>query len=153
MYSWFEPNPPGIAWAGVCVNTCDLPVLRHLPGWGFLGIWEEELCSGQFDGGVVCPWHDLCHSSRSFCPAAIIEHVRDGSVVRALLLPDYYLVTVMLSGIKVSSYAGLRGGSWKCSVLGGLHTYHFFLVWAINIDWSTLNFAVVQFYLDQIRLF
>ncbi|OXB61955.1 UNVERIFIED_CONTAM: hypothetical protein H355_002837, partial [Colinus virginianus] len=32
---------------------------------------------------------------------AIIEHVRDGSVVRALLLPDYYLVTVMLSGIKV----------------------------------------------------
>ncbi|TNM91375.1 hypothetical protein fugu_019755 [Takifugu bimaculatus] len=31
---------------------------------------------------------------------AIIEHVRDGSVVRALLLPDYYLVTVMLSGIK-----------------------------------------------------
>lgn len=36
-----------------------------------------------------------------FCSAAIIEHVRDGSVVRALLLPDYYLVTVMLSGIKV----------------------------------------------------
>uniref|UniRef100_A0A6D2XFT8 Staphylococcal nuclease domain-containing protein n=1 Tax=Takifugu rubripes TaxID=31033 RepID=A0A6D2XFT8_TAKRU len=31
---------------------------------------------------------------------AIIEHVRDGSVVRALLLPDYYLVTVMLSGVK-----------------------------------------------------
>uniref|UniRef100_A0A8C4STL7 Staphylococcal nuclease domain-containing protein n=1 Tax=Erpetoichthys calabaricus TaxID=27687 RepID=A0A8C4STL7_ERPCA len=31
---------------------------------------------------------------------AIIEHVRDGSIVRALLLPDYYLVTVMLSGIK-----------------------------------------------------
>lgn len=38
--------------------------------------------------------------------AAIIEHVRDGSVVRALLLPDYYLVTVMLSGIKV------RFGCW-----------------------------------------
>lgn len=36
-----------------------------------------------------------------FCHVAIIEHVRDGSVVRALLLPDYYLVTVMLSGIKV----------------------------------------------------
>lgn len=34
-------------------------------------------------------------------PSAIIEHVRDGSVVRALLLPDYYLVTVMLSGVKV----------------------------------------------------
>lgn len=36
--------------------------------------------------------------------SAIIEHVRDGSVVRALLLPDYYLVTVMLSGVKVSLF-------------------------------------------------
>uniref|UniRef100_A0A8C5HCW8 Staphylococcal nuclease domain-containing protein n=1 Tax=Gouania willdenowi TaxID=441366 RepID=A0A8C5HCW8_GOUWI len=35
---------------------------------------------------------------------AIIEHVRDGSVVRALLLPDYYLVTVMLSGVKCPSF-------------------------------------------------
>lgn len=41
------------------------------------------------------------HSPASF--PAIIEHVRDGSVVRALLLPDYYLVTVMLSGIKVKT--------------------------------------------------
>ncbi|XP_019466483.1 staphylococcal nuclease domain-containing protein 1 [Meleagris gallopavo] len=42
---------------------------------------------------------------------AIIEHVRDGSVVRALLLPDYYLVTVMLSGIKVRFGCVLgRGG-------------------------------------------
>lgn len=35
---------------------------------------------------------------------AIIEHVRDGCTVRALLLPNYYLVTVMLSGVKVSLY-------------------------------------------------
>nr|AAH63211.1 staphylococcal nuclease domain containing 1 [Xenopus tropicalis] len=35
---------------------------------------------------------------------AIIEHVRDGSVVRALLLPDCYLVTVMLSGIKCPTF-------------------------------------------------
>ncbi|XP_033881959.1 staphylococcal nuclease domain-containing protein 1 [Acipenser ruthenus] len=35
---------------------------------------------------------------------AVIEHVRDGAVVRALLLPDYYLVTVMLSGIKCPSF-------------------------------------------------
>ncbi|CAI5786753.1 nuclease domain-containing 1 [Podarcis lilfordi] len=35
---------------------------------------------------------------------AIIEHVRDGSVVRALLLPDNYLVTVMLSGIKCPTF-------------------------------------------------
>lgn len=45
------------------------------------------------------------------CFAAIIEHVRDGSVVRALLLPDYYLVTVMLSGIKVS-LGGFLGGPY-----------------------------------------
>ncbi|NP_001080500.1 staphylococcal nuclease and tudor domain containing protein 1 L homeolog [Xenopus laevis] len=35
---------------------------------------------------------------------AVIEHVRDGSVVRALLLPDCYLVTVMLSGIKCPTF-------------------------------------------------
>lgn len=49
-----------------------------------------------------------------FCHTAIIEHVRDGSVVRALLLPDYYLVTVMLSGIKVRPYTGLWGGYRVC---------------------------------------
>lgn len=52
--------------------------------------------------------------SCSFCFAAIIEHVRDGSVVRALLLPDYYLVTVMLSGIKVRPYTALQGGFRVC---------------------------------------
>uniref|UniRef100_A0A8C6U448 Staphylococcal nuclease domain-containing protein n=1 Tax=Neogobius melanostomus TaxID=47308 RepID=A0A8C6U448_9GOBI len=35
---------------------------------------------------------------------AIIEHVRDGGVVRALLLPDHYLVTVMLSGVKCPTF-------------------------------------------------
>ncbi|XP_062850728.1 staphylococcal nuclease domain-containing protein 1 isoform X3 [Trichomycterus rosablanca] len=35
---------------------------------------------------------------------AIIEHVRDGNIVRALLLPDYYLVTVMLSGVKCPTF-------------------------------------------------
>ena len=48
--SWFEPNPPGVVWAEVCVNTRGLPVLCHLPEWGFLRIWEEELCSRQFMG-------------------------------------------------------------------------------------------------------
>ena len=33
---------------------------------------------------------------------AVIEHVRDGSTVRAFLLPDFYHVTVMMSGIRVS---------------------------------------------------
>lgn len=33
---------------------------------------------------------------------AVIEHVRDGSTVRAFLLPDFYHVTVMMSGIRVN---------------------------------------------------
>lgn len=32
--------------------------------------------------------------------SAIIEQVRDGTTVRALILPDYYYVTVMMSGVK-----------------------------------------------------
>uniref|UniRef100_A0A672R1H1 Staphylococcal nuclease domain-containing protein 1 n=1 Tax=Sinocyclocheilus grahami TaxID=75366 RepID=A0A672R1H1_SINGR len=42
---------------------------------------------------------------------AIIEHVRDGCIVRALLLPDYYLVTVMLSGIKCPTFKREADGS------------------------------------------
>ena len=34
--------------------------------------------------------------------SAVIEHVRDGCSVRAFLLPDFYHVTVMFTGIKVS---------------------------------------------------
>lgn len=53
-------------------------------------------------------WLRICYNLKRFIDLfflllAIIEHVRDGSVVRALLLPDYYLVTVMLSGIKVNT--------------------------------------------------
>jgi len=35
---------------------------------------------------------------------AIIENVRDGSTVRAFLLPDYYHVTLMLSGVRSPSF-------------------------------------------------
>ncbi|XP_062339597.1 LOW QUALITY PROTEIN: staphylococcal nuclease domain-containing protein 1-like [Osmerus eperlanus] len=45
---------------------------------------------------------------------AIIEHVRDGGVVRALLLPDCYLVTVMLSGVKLSSPLSCATELSKC---------------------------------------
>ncbi|MGH0189507.1 UNVERIFIED_CONTAM: hypothetical protein FKN15_035748 [Acipenser sinensis] len=47
---------------------------------------------------------------------AVIEHVRDGAVVRALLLPDYYLVTVMLSGIKNGNITELllKDGFARC---------------------------------------
>lgn len=33
---------------------------------------------------------------------AIIEHVRDGSTVRAFLLPEFQYITLMISGIRVS---------------------------------------------------
>uniref|UniRef100_A0A2I9LPS2 Staphylococcal nuclease domain-containing protein 1 n=1 Tax=Centruroides hentzi TaxID=88313 RepID=A0A2I9LPS2_9SCOR len=35
---------------------------------------------------------------------AIIEHVRDGSTLRAVLLPDFYYITVMLSGIRCPTF-------------------------------------------------
>lgn len=35
--------------------------------------------------------------------SAVIEHVRDGSTVRVLLLPSFHYITVMISGIRVSS--------------------------------------------------
>ncbi|XP_076334684.1 staphylococcal nuclease domain-containing protein 1-like isoform X2 [Tachypleus tridentatus] len=35
---------------------------------------------------------------------AIIEHVRDGSTLRVLLLPDYYQLTVMISGIRCPTF-------------------------------------------------
>lgn len=42
---------------------------------------------------------------------AIIEHVRDGCMVRALLLPDHYLVTVLLSGVKCPTFKREADGS------------------------------------------
>lgn len=32
---------------------------------------------------------------------AVIEHVRDGSTVRAFLVPEFYHITLMISGIRV----------------------------------------------------
>lgn len=77
--SWFEPNPPGVVWAEVCVNTRDLPVHRHLPERGFLQIWEEEPCSRQFDGalfllGTTCVTQAICsvlQLSSSTCETAV----------------------------------------------------------------------------------
>ncbi|KAK3585672.1 hypothetical protein CHS0354_020238 [Potamilus streckersoni] len=42
---------------------------------------------------------------------AIIEHVRDGCTVRAFLIPDFYYVTVMLSGIKCPMFKQAESGS------------------------------------------
>ncbi|XP_060519354.1 staphylococcal nuclease domain-containing protein 1 [Cylas formicarius] len=35
---------------------------------------------------------------------AIIEHVRDGSTIRAFLLPDFYYITVMVAGIRCPGF-------------------------------------------------
>lgn len=35
---------------------------------------------------------------------AIIEQVRDASTLRAFLLPDFYYITMMLSGVKVAKF-------------------------------------------------
>lgn len=37
---------------------------------------------------------------------AVVEHVRDGSTIRAFLLPDFYHITLMVSGIRVSFFSG-----------------------------------------------
>lgn len=36
--------------------------------------------------------------------SAIVEHVRDGSTVRVVLLPDFYYITMMLSGIRCPTF-------------------------------------------------
>ncbi|XP_076336232.1 staphylococcal nuclease domain-containing protein 1-like [Tachypleus tridentatus] len=41
---------------------------------------------------------------------AIVEHVRDGSTLRVLLLPDYYLLTVMISGIRCPTFKTSEDG-------------------------------------------
>ena len=32
---------------------------------------------------------------------AVVEHVRDGTTIRAFLLPDFYHITLMMSGVRV----------------------------------------------------
>ena len=47
---------------------------------------------------------------------AIIESVRDGSTIRAFLLPDFYHITLMMSGMRVRLFLYLFGkinlGAW-----------------------------------------
>ena len=35
------------------------------------------------------------------CPIGIVEHVRDGATLRVLLVPQFQVLTVAMSGIKV----------------------------------------------------
>ena len=52
----------------------------------------------------IYAWHNapIKNLISLFNSIAVIEHVRDGCTVRAFLLPDFYHVTVMITGIKVS---------------------------------------------------
>ena len=38
---------------------------------------------------------------------AVIEHVRDGCTLRAMVVPSFEMLTVAMSGIKVSSYGNV----------------------------------------------
>lgn len=42
---------------------------------------------------------------------AVIEHVRDGSTIRAFLLPDFYYITLMISGIRCPPFLNDDGAS------------------------------------------
>ena len=55
--------------------------------------------SGQ--AGHVCNTNSKYNFISLFNFLAVIEHVRDGCTVRAFLLPDFYHVTIMITGIKV----------------------------------------------------
>lgn len=82
---------------------------------GFSGFGEGDgLDAGRL--GMYNPGPTFSNDQKClfYHHSAIIEHVRDGSVVRALLLPDHYLVTVMLSGIKVRPHTGLHSGFGVC---------------------------------------
>ena len=41
--------------------------------------------------------------------SAVVEHVRDGSTIRAFLLPDFQYITLMMSGIRVSLFLNRMG--------------------------------------------
>ncbi len=43
---------------------------------------------------------------------AVIEHVRDGTTVRAFLLPDFYHITLMMSGVRVRK--GVCAAAGRC---------------------------------------
>nr|CAD7459292.1 unnamed protein product [Timema tahoe] len=45
--------------------------------------------------------------------AAVIEHVRDGSTIRAFLTPDFYHITLMISGIRTPNHLFTSVAWWS----------------------------------------
>ena len=65
---------------------------------------------------------------------AVIEHVRDGSTVRAFLLPEFYHITLMLSGIRVSSVSTFS----KCLALN----IKFLQCWMMRLQLPVLGHII-----------
>ena len=66
------------------------------------GIWAPD--AGKNVREVIWevdPPRQLVDRMKGKPVSAIIENVRDGSTVRAFLLPDYHHITLMMSGVKV----------------------------------------------------
>lgn len=73
---------------------------------------------------------------------AIIEHVRDGSTVRAFLLPDFQYITLMISGIRVSrrQYYSILIVQDK-SVMNREVKCHFSLNYFYLVPWIQIRFG------------
>ena len=70
-----------------------------------LGKWVKETDASEHVRDVKYTIENSTNFVDSFHQKpvdAIIEYVRDGSTLRALLLPSFHNVTVQLSGVKVS---------------------------------------------------
>lgn len=83
-------------------------IIEEIPDLTPMGFFEQ----GRWAGGDAQHVRNIkwtCDNMRSFVDKArgkpidaVIEHVRDGSTVRCLLLPDFNYITLMISGIRVS---------------------------------------------------
>ncbi len=62
---------------------------------------------------------------------AVIENVRDGSTVRAFLLPDFYHITLMLSGVRVrTQFSRVISPSYRFfKYNSSISCYFRFLLW------------------------
>ena len=70
------------------------------------GLWAEDASTHVRNVTWEVPdARQLVEQYRGRRIKAVVENVRDGSTVRAFLLPDFYHVTIMLSGVRVSYFS------------------------------------------------
>ncbi len=66
---------------------------------------------------------------------AVVEHVRDGTTVRVFLVPDFYHITLMMSGVRVSQ-----------------HVDNLLFFFVIHSDyWYGISIVLFPFYLRRSR--